>query len=79
MGLLVPKFHSQISSRRCSWLVLTSRCRFSRNSTILGRLNASDFVHSTDPAIIIQNQTFPHLLHHFVLTYSNWEAGTVYL
>jgi hypothetical protein len=42
-----------------------------------GRLNAYDFVHSTDLAIIIQNQTFPHLLYHFVLTYSNWETGTV--
>jgi len=31
----------------------------------------------TDLAVTIQNQTFPHLLCHFVLTYSNWETGTV--
>jgi len=42
-----------------------------------GRLSASDFVHMTDLGVTIQNQTFPHLLYHFVLTYSNWETGTV--
>jgi len=42
-----------------------------------GRLSASDFVHLTDLEITIQNQSFPHLLYHFVLTYSNWETGTV--
>jgi len=31
----------------------------------------------TDLAVSIQNQSFPHLLYHFVLTYSNWETGTV--
>ena len=25
----------------------------------------------------MQGEPFPHLLFHFVLTYSNWEAGTV--
>jgi len=24
----------------------------------------------------IQGQSFPHLIYHFVLTYSNWEAAT---
>jgi hypothetical protein len=42
-----------------------------------GRLSASDFVHMTDLEITIQGQSFPHLLYHFVLTYSNWESGTV--
>ena len=27
--------------------------------------------------VTIQGQSFPHLIYHFVLTYSNWEAGTV--
>jgi len=27
--------------------------------------------------ITIQGQSFPHLIYHFVLTYSNWEAATV--
>jgi hypothetical protein len=42
-----------------------------------GRLSASDFVHLTELEVTIQNQSFPHLLYHFVLTYSNWETGTV--
>jgi hypothetical protein len=42
-----------------------------------GRLSASDFVHMTDLEVTIQNQSFPHMLYHFVLTYSNWETGTV--
>ena len=42
-----------------------------------GRLSASDFVHLSDLDITIQGQSFPHLLYHFVLTYSNWETGTV--
>ena len=25
----------------------------------------------------IQGQSFPHLIYHFVLTYSNWESATV--
>jgi len=31
----------------------------------------------TDLEVTIQSQSFPHLLYHFVLTYSNWETGTV--
>ncbi len=27
--------------------------------------------------VTIQGQSFPHLIYHFVLTYSNWEAGMV--
>jgi hypothetical protein len=27
--------------------------------------------------VTIQGQSFPHLIYHFVLTYSNWEAATV--
>ena len=42
-----------------------------------GRLGASDFTHMDELGITIQGQSFPHLIYHFVLTYSNWEAGTV--
>lgn len=42
-----------------------------------GRLCASDFTHMDSLAITINGQTFPHLVYHFVLTYSNWEAGTI--
>jgi len=42
-----------------------------------GRLGASDFTHMSALGITVQGQSFPHLIYHFVLTYSNWEAGTV--
>jgi hypothetical protein len=42
-----------------------------------GRLCASDFTHLTDLEITIAGQPFDHMVYHFVLTYSNWEACTV--
>src|ERR1700730_16414576 len=42
-----------------------------------GRLGASDFTHMESLGVTIQGQPFPHLLYHFVLTYSNWEHVTV--
>jgi hypothetical protein len=39
-----------------------------------GRLGQSDFTHMDDLGITIASQPFPHLLYHFVLTYSNVEA-----
>jgi hypothetical protein len=42
-----------------------------------GRLSASDFTHMNELGITVQGQSFPHLIYHFVLTYSNWETGTV--
>jgi hypothetical protein len=42
-----------------------------------GRLGASDFTHMEELEITIQGRSFPHLIYHFVLTYSNWETGTV--
>lgn len=42
-----------------------------------GRLSASDFTHMSDLGVTIQGQSFPHLLYHLVLTYSNWETATV--
>ena len=42
-----------------------------------GRLGQSDFTHMDDLAITIAGVPFPHLLYHFVLTYSNVEAVTV--
>jgi hypothetical protein len=40
-----------------------------------GRLGASDFTHMEELGVTIQGQSFPPLIYHFVLTYSNWEAG----
>ena len=42
-----------------------------------GRLGASDFTHMEELGVTILGQSFLHLIYHFVLTYSNWEAGTV--
>src|SRR6516225_12431329 len=42
-----------------------------------GRLGASDFTHAESLGITLAGQPFPHLLYHFVLTYSNWEHVTV--
>jgi hypothetical protein len=42
-----------------------------------GRLSASDFTHMSELGITIQGQSFPHLIYHLVLTYSNWESATV--
>lgn len=42
-----------------------------------GRLAASDFTHCTELGVTIAGSPFAHLIYHFVLTYSNWEAGTV--
>ncbi len=42
-----------------------------------GKLCQSDFTHLTKLGITIGRQTFPHLIYHFCLTYSNWETGTI--
>ncbi len=42
-----------------------------------GEVCASDFTHLRELDITIDGQSFPHMLYHFVLTYSNWETGTI--
>jgi len=42
-----------------------------------GRLAASDFTHCTELGVTINGSPFPHMIYHFVLTYSNWETGTL--
>lgn len=42
-----------------------------------GKLSESDFTHMSNLGITIAGQPFPHLVYHFVLAYSNWEAGTI--
>lgn len=42
-----------------------------------GRLCASDFTHCTELGVTINGLPFTHLIYHFVLTYSNWETGTI--
>ena len=42
-----------------------------------GELCESDFTHLTELGITLAGQPFAHMLYHFVLTYSNWETGTI--
>ena len=44
---------------------------------VAGRLGQSDFTRMNELGITIGAQSFPHMLYHFVLTYSNWEAITL--
>jgi len=42
-----------------------------------GELCQSDFTDMTLLGVTILGQPFAHLVYHFVLTYSNWETGTI--
>lgn len=42
-----------------------------------GELCQSDFTDMKALGVTIQGQPFEHLVYHFVLTYSNWETGTI--
>jgi transposase len=42
-----------------------------------GYLCQSDFTYMHELGVTIAGEVFDHLLYHFVLTYSNWESGTV--
>jgi hypothetical protein len=42
-----------------------------------GELCQSDFTPCRELGVTINGQAFPHLIYHFVLTYSNWETGTI--
>lgn len=42
-----------------------------------GELAQSDYTHMGGLGISIAKQPFDHLVYHFVLTYSNWETGSI--
>ena len=42
-----------------------------------GELCESDFTHLDSLGITIGGQPYSHMIYHFVLTYSNWETGTI--
>lgn len=42
-----------------------------------GKLCQSDFTNMNDLEITIKGELFHHMVYHFVLTYSNWETGTI--
>jgi hypothetical protein len=50
---------------------------FFRQQHVPGRLCQSDFSRMNELGITIGGQSFPHMVYHFVLTYSNWEDVTL--
>jgi len=50
---------------------------FFSQTHVPGRLSQSDFTHMSSLEITIDRQSFPHLLYHFVLTYSNWDTASI--
>jgi len=42
-----------------------------------GKLSQSDFTHMEDLGVTIAGMAFPHMVYHFVLTYSNWETCSI--
>ena len=42
-----------------------------------GERSESDFTYMNRLGVTIQGEPFPHLIYHFVLCYSNWEAATL--
>jgi hypothetical protein len=42
-----------------------------------GELSQSDFTHMNKLGITIGGRPYDHLIYHFVLTYSNWETGSI--
>ena len=42
-----------------------------------GEVCASDFTHMAELGVTIGGERFPHMIYHFVLTYSNWETGII--
>ena len=50
---------------------------FFRQEHVPGRLGQSDFTRMNELGITVGGQSFEHMLYHFVLTYSNWEAATL--
>ncbi len=42
-----------------------------------GELSESDFTYMNSLKVTINREPFEHMIYHFVLTYSNWETGTI--
>ena len=43
-----------------------------------GELCQADFTHCRELAVTINGEAFPHLIYHFVLTYSNRGSGSIF-
>src|SRR3954447_18307341 len=75
-----PNGQLRTLQRRCrQWRALEGAAKevFFAQVHYPGRLCASDFTHCTDLGVTIKGLPFDHMIYHFVLTYSNWENGTI--
>ncbi|HEY2676429.1 MAG TPA: IS21 family transposase [Steroidobacteraceae bacterium] len=68
-----------LQRRVLAWRVTSGPDRevFFPQTHIPGEQAQSDFTDMRQMEVMIAGQLFPHLLYHFVLTYSNWEAVSI--
>jgi transposase len=68
-----------LQRRVLAWRVASGPDRevFFPQTHVPGEQVQSDFTDMRSLAVIIAGQIFPHLLYHFVLTYSNWESVSI--
>jgi transposase len=65
-----------LQRRLLAWRATSGADRevFFAQTHVPGEQAQSDFTDKRELEVVIAGQAFPHLLYHFVLTYSNWEA-----
>ncbi len=65
-----------LQRRLKGWRATEGRPRevFFAQQHVAGRLGGSDFTRMGKLGVTVGGQSFPHMLYHFVLAYSNWEA-----
>lgn len=68
-----------LQRRILEWRVTSGPDRevFFPQTHIPGAQAQSDFTDMRELEVVIAGQLFPHLLYHFVLTYSNWESVSI--
>ena len=68
-----------LQRRFLAWRVKSGPERevFFPQTHVPGEQGQSDFTDMRELEVVIAGEPFAHLLYHFVLTYSNWEAATV--
>ena len=68
-----------LQRRVLEWRVTSGADRevFFPQTHVPGAQAQSDFTDMRELEVVIAGQLFPHLLYHFVLTYSNWESVSI--
>ena len=77
LDIMLPKVDGLTLLKRWRATEGPGREVFFAQKHVPGRLGQSDFTYMNELAITIGGQSFPHMLFHFVLTYSNWEDATI--